>query len=335
RHQLAIKPKDGSRYGAAKQGPLDDLLGDAALDPLEFERMKPREQAEALRTALGLDFAAEDAKRDRLFETRTTVNREVKRLQGAVDSMPRPPEGAPTEVVSVVELSEELDRRRVANTANDKTRQSLDDLLAKADGKKQERDQLYADLDRANSELNEMIYDGKKLRVTVNGLQDLDAGEVLAQIENAESDNAAVRTADERAALVTELGTVVTETEDLSRQIDTIDKAKADATANAKYPVPGLGVEGDVVMLDGQPFEQASQSGRLRASMAIGLMQKPELNIMRVKDGSRLDPKSMDLVKRMAREAGAQLFIEVVIPTDSSTVIIEDGRVLTPGDKQP
>ena len=72
--KLEVRSKDGF---AAKspQAILDGLCGSMAFDPLEFSRMKPRDQLATLRELVGLDFTKLDAERATAFAERTNKNR--------------------------------------------------------------------------------------------------------------------------------------------------------------------------------------------------------------------------------------------------------------------
>lgn len=165
------------------------------------------------------------------------------------------------------------------------------------------------------------------MRVLADAFVDEDAGEVLEQIRTAEDINAAIRARSERAGLEAELSACNDESTGYTEWIDAIDAAKLMAAASAEYPIDGLALTGDGVMLGGLPFEQASQSQRLRVSVAIGLALNPGLQVMLIRDGALLDEKSLELVASMAEDAGAQVWIEVVGDRDGVTIVIEDGSV--------
>jgi len=53
---LAVESKDGAEY-KSPQAILNRLTGDLAFDPVAFERMDPKAQAEAVRRVVGLDVS--------------------------------------------------------------------------------------------------------------------------------------------------------------------------------------------------------------------------------------------------------------------------------------
>lgn len=77
---LVIEDKEKKRY-PSPQALLDSLTGRLTFDPLSFLTQKPKEQLESLKTLVGLDFTADDQERERTYNERTVVNREVERAQ--------------------------------------------------------------------------------------------------------------------------------------------------------------------------------------------------------------------------------------------------------------
>jgi DNA repair exonuclease SbcCD ATPase subunit len=321
---LEVRGKDGSRF-AKPQKMLDELIGPLSFDPLEFVRDDAKSQAATLRALVGLDFTQEDLERADLYDKRRLSNREAKRLEGAVAKLPAVGTDVPAEAVSVADLTVEIERRRKVNEANASERKVLMSLRDRGHTLNAEILDLGEKLHNAKMALDETKTAGVAQRAKVDALTDENVDEVLDQIEGAEEANDAVRDRDARNQLEAELSACVDESGGYTETIDKIDKAKADAAAAAKYPIEGLVVTDNGVEVDGIPFDQVCQSGRLRAAIAIGLALNPELKIMLIRDGAFLDEESLGLVASMADEAGAQVWIEVVGDRDGVTVIIEEG----------
>jgi hypothetical protein len=55
-------------------------------------------------------------------------------------------------------------------------------------------------------------------------------------------------------------------------------------------PIDGLSLESGRVMFNGIPLDQGSSAEQLRVSTAIAMSSNPELRVIRIKDGSLLDP---------------------------------------------
>jgi hypothetical protein len=59
------------------------------------------------------------------------------------------------------------------------------------------------------------------------------------------------------------------------------------------------------------------------------MSSNPELRVIRIKDGSLLDPDGMAMLKTMAQENDFQIWIERVTDMDPIAIVIEDGSVGT------
>ena len=324
--QLKVSGKDGARF-ASPQKMLDELMGPLSFDPLDFARRKGPEQAKLLSQLVGLDFSGENAARQEAYDERTDVGREIRRLQGALEKLPEPPTDTPDAEVSVAELAAELDAKNGINERNRLQRFDLETLRQLALKQKARADDLRAQLEAAENAFAHTQAKGKTLAAEVKALKDEDTDAIKARMATTEQTNRAVRDKATRDTMQAELDAAIDRSEALTKRIEEIDGVKASATAKAKYPIPGLAMTDDGVTLDGLPFEQASQSDRLKASVAIGLALNRGLKVLLVRDGALLDDGKLQLVGEMAAEAGAQVWVEVVGDRDGATVIIEDGEV--------
>ena len=167
----------------------------------------------------------------------------------------------------------------------------------------------------------------KESEKVVGSLIDPDLADIRKRISQAEMINERVRLAKDRAALDAQLQTIKKSSEELTEKLTEIDQRKANLLSEAKFPVPGLGFDGDEVTLDDLPLQQASSAEQLRVSVAMGLALNPKLRVMLVRDGSLLDEESLAMVAKMSEEADAQIWIEQVDRGQKVGVVIEDGHV--------
>lgn len=336
--QLEVKAKDGSVY-PSPQKLLDGLVGSLSFDPLAFSRLSPKEQAATLRNLVGLDFTLVDKKRQEAYDKRTEIGREVKRLQGALDTLPEVPKGTPDAEVSVAELAAEMERRQAVNTEHDRERTELEALRKRAMESLANIKRLEGQLKEEQERFESLGDAGKALSEKVRAHVFVDTEEVKQRIATAEQTNKAVRAKVQHTAIESELEGLISEVENLTEAIAAADRQKAQAAEEAQYPIEGLRLTDEGLTLNGVPFEQASSAEQLRASIAIGLTLNPKLKVLLIRDGSLLDAKSLELVAKMAADADAQVWLERVSTGDEVTVIIEDGQVqgaeLTSDEPQP
>ena len=81
------------------------------------------------------------------------------------------------------------------------------------------------------------------------------------------------------------------------------------------------------MLLDGVPFNQASDAQQLQVSVAMAMAASPTLRLIRIRDGSLLDDDSMKLLAKMADAKGYQIWIERVDSSGKVGFVIEDGSL--------
>lgn len=338
---LVVRNADGVRQDSP-QTILDKLVGKLTFDPLAFSRQKPKEQAETLRGLVGLDFTQQDKEREKVFATRTGVNREAAALKARMDAMPKH-EGVPAEEQSAGEIMAQQ-ARAVATNANNQAQRNA------ADAAKRELESFVdaiAELRRQAEELAKRITAGEKiieqrkasaeaLSEAVSKLEDVDVSGYHEKLTKLEADNQKFRANKARNAVVEQYKAKVKEAEDLTANLEKLDAEKRAKINSTKYPIEGLAFDtAGGVVLDGIPFEQSSSAEQLRVSVAIGLALNPKLRILLIRDGSLLDQDSLKLVAEMAAKAEAQVWLERVGQDASTSVVIEDGRILKQPSKEP
>lgn len=336
---LTVENRDGAKYGSPVEL-LKTFLGDLTFDPLAFSRMKARDQVVALRAMVpDFDFAANDAANDADFKARTDVNRTVRDLTARIEAI-QVPESAPTERVSASDLLLELQSAMEHNETIEKERRrrgGLDARIAQLrDANDARRDDIkklelrIADLknaiaaaEQAVEELNDEL-DGVK-----DGVEPIDTAPIRERIASAEEINRNVDRLVERERLVAEMERQQKISDGLTKAIDDRKAAAAKAVREAKLPVAGLELTEDAVLLNGVPFDQASDAEQLRVSIAVAGAMNPRLRVIRVRDGSLLDEDAMNTLRAYADENDMQIWIERVDSSGKVGVVIEDGMVAT------
>lgn len=340
---LKVENKDGAVF-KSPQALLDKLLGSLTFDPLAFERLDGKTQADTLRRLVGLDVRDLDSRRQDLYDQRTEQNRIVKALQIEADGHPLIPD-LPAAEVSVAALLDDLaaaeDLQRKATTAatDTKTAQTAElsarDSLANAH---RELEKIRAAFVRAEQEIDfwekavtravDQVAERQKSEAAFVAAVP-DTADLRGKVHAAEQMNAQVRANNTALAARVKLATARSGATALTEQIDALDAERKARIAAAAFPVPGLGMSDDgVILFDGLPFDQASTSARLRVSVAIGLALNSKLKVLLVRDGSLLDSGNLKLIAEMAAAADAQVWLEMMQETSAgAAVFIEDGSV--------
>lgn len=315
-----------------------------AFDPLAFERLEGKAQKALLAQVVGLDFSEHDAEYKRLYQEREDVNREGKKLKAQVEGMPEYRD-APAAEVSTADLLEELKRRQATNKENADQRALLKELCKLTVGCENsvistEREVAAARLalERAEAELEvqrKRFADSKKhsgkQALSCDLLVDADEEQVREQIANSGEQNRKLGANQAKAKSAKRLDELRDESQALTDKLKDIEKAKADAIAAAKWPVPGLSFDSDGVLFDGLPFGQASKSKRVLASVRIGMALNPKLRLLVCEDGSDLDSDTLAALDELLKQEDFQMILELVTRTSADeelcAVVIQDGKV--------
>jgi predicted nucleic acid-binding Zn-ribbon protein len=189
--------------------------------------------------------------------------------------------------------------------------------------------ELQANQERVDELLKEQTTREKLVtasREVVAALVAPDIDAVKQQITDAEETNRKVRDNLARRKLADELKQLEQQAKTFTDEITDIDEQKQEAIAKAKFPIEGLGFDDVGVTLDGVPFEQASTSQKIRASVAVGAALHPKLRVLLIRDGNDLDETRLRLLAEMAEELDLQIWIER-IAGGPGAVVIEDGEV--------
>lgn len=325
---LKVESADGAQF-KSPQALLDGLVASLSFDPFAFTRLDAKKQLAELQRLAGLDFTAADAKRAALYEERTIVGREGKRIAGAVESTPKF-DDAPAEEVSVAALAEELRAGEEALRCAERYEAVASSRSSMASSKRAEADELRRRAAMLETDALSLDEQARAARESADSARanvpDIDA--IRTRLAGAEDTNRKVRANRERAKHEAELEAERARYADLTAQIDALDEAKRTAIAGAKFPLEGLAVDDHGVTLGGLPFDQASSAEQLRASVAIGLAMNPKLRVLLVREGAFLDRDSLRLLGEIAAENNAQVWVERVDVTDGVGVVIEDGGVV-------
>lgn len=341
---LVIEGERGTRF-TKPQAMLDELVGAVGFDPAAFCRLDPKKQAEQLRELVGLDLSDLDGQRLRVFEERTEINRDVKRLQGVADSNPVNPD-LPDSETSVSELLKKLEEAQAHNRGVSDAREKVADvaeLIRKNAGDAEEClqtiEQLKRELADAESELEEigrigdaLTKDRDNLQAAADAMEEIDCDPIHQQINGAEAANAAVRANRQAREIAAELQARKADSEQLTDQLAEIDEQRRERLAAADWPIDGLGFDDGVVTFNGLPFSQASSAEQLRVSLAMGMAANPSLRVLMIRDGSLMDDDTMQVVRELAEQHDFQVWIERVSSTgEGCSIVVTEGVAETIG----
>lgn len=333
---VVVEAADGSR----PRGPqelLDSLYSGMAFDPLQFQRIPPKERIAILKALVpGVDFDALQKRRDALYDERTEVNRLARILRAQAGEEPNQDEpdvkvNEETIVSLLAAAAEEAAQVEKLKAYRQNVRDGVVRLKESAVRKRLEADELRRKADTLAQSADEDERDAERQTQTADRWPPIpdppDTDSIKADLAAAQAHNRRVQAVLDYRERSRTAANKEAEGQELTEQIKGIDETVRAAVANANLPVRGLTLGELDVYLGGVPFGQASDAQQLRASLAIGIAMNPKLRVLRVRDGSLLDDKAMEILNEVALAEDFQVWTERVHAYSKSAIILEDGKV--------
>lgn len=322
--------EDGAKVNKP-QDVLNAIIGDLAFDPLEFMRRRPEDQFDLARAFVpDIDFVAL-ARADKAdYEARTTENRKAKEMRAQAEGITLPAGKLPRRV-DLAALETKLGEASTHNVDIERRKQVREQAKVNAYSIRARAEELRAEaqklLTQAQEHEAEAVAIDQRL-ADAEALPDpIDVAQVTADLAAGRTSNATLDQAARKAQLNTEAQAHEDESKRLTKAIDDREAGKQAAIAAAKMPVPGLSFGDGVVLLDGLPFDQASDAQQLQAAVAIAAEMNPRLRVIRIRDGSLLDADAMTWLKHFADDKDMQIWVERVGSNGGMGFEIEAGRL--------
>jgi hypothetical protein len=307
--------------------------------------MHPKKQFDVLRLLVKLDIDIDQLDTDQKadYEHRRELKKEVTALETRRDAI-KLVEGLPKtkkdeaalvqELRSVQEYNSNLDRQQ---RDREERKGHLQILKRDIESHKAILEEMQERIYRMEAEVTTWTKAKEEAEDEIVRWEPLpplkDAGEIADTITAARKINAAIDQRDQQDKLQKEIDRKETVIEGLSKALKERDEQKVKAMEEAKFPVKGLGFGNEEVTFDGLPWNQMSNADQIRASVAIGIAYNPKLRVMRIKDGSLLDEKSMAILAEMSVTEDMQMFVECVDTTGKIGVYLEDGEIKAVNDE--
>ena len=316
---------------------LADRIGQIGFDPFEFINQKSEAQVKFVMKLLGLNFDDLNARRKKIYDDRTAVNKSIKDLTGWINEQKVPEHefktfNKPKDLVAIKALGQDAEKK---NTENAGIRQLLVNIKAERESKLTQ-DKLIQDqvndwqkqIDDLKLKIKEkqdagalIMQEVDKLderiklgETAVAALKDVDTSEFNTKFEDAVQFNKKVETVQKVQAKLDEKAQFEALADDYKDQIDNIDKEKMQLINDAPWPIPGMSMTDDYLTLDGLPFDESQipKSKIIDTGIRLLMATNPGVKICRIKDGSLLDDDSMKALLQVINENGFQAFVELV-----------------------
>jgi len=329
--RLEVKGSDGKKF-TKPQAILDELVSRLTFDPLAFARLGStavgiREQTAIVKELAEIDFTELDEELQDLQEEKRDVGRDLKKARAILEDTPEPEETPEGEVV----VSDLLAAIKEGNDINSRYQDIVDSLA--------ERERAIIDSKAEIERLEKEILDYKKdieihkaeieeEKKDLQAIEPVDVEALEEKLQDAERINRTFAQAQDFTIARDNVVTCEDRVKSISKEIQEIESKKKELVSSAKMPIDDLGINdlGEITFA-GVPFTQCSSAEQLKISVAIGISLNPKLRIMLIRDGSLLDDDNLEIVKAIAKEYDAQIWIEVVREDETCNVIIEDGSI--------
>lgn len=291
---------------------LDKLLGAISFDPWEFINQEGSKQRKILLELVGVDVDEIDKREKKIFDDRQVKGRELKAAKIKFDALPNPPDITETEEIKVSELSQKLTDAIEFN--NDYTERELNNqkLKESAIRNKEEIKNLRKRADDLEKLVEQQRENYKKEKAELEQLELKDIQGIKQEIESIEDKNAKIRENKKWNETEKEFISIQSAYDKLDQDLESVRQEKVTALQSANIPVDGLSFAEDGLLYNSIPLSQCSDGEKLMISMRISMALNPTVKILRVKDGSLIGPKNLEILKEIVKDKGYQLWIESV-----------------------
>lgn len=344
--KLILEGKNRETY-KSPQALLDSFMGQISFDPLEFIRMDDRQQLEALRKLVVLDVNLDDleAEKKTAYESRRDAGRDLDSANARLRSMQAPPEDLPEAAIDTDELTKKLEGAANHNSIraaklqeHARKLEQAQDRIARALAIEQEiarLEQLIKNLrlehEAVDQQHKELVTEAMEMVIP----EPIDTAEIAKALQEAQTTNGAIARREVYLSVKAQVVEAQKRWEAFDATVKAKDQERAAAIARAKMPIPGLGIGDGEVTFNELPFSQASNAEQIAASTALAMASNPKLRVLRIKDGSLLDDKSLAVIAKMATDAEYQVWIERVNTNGAVGVVMEDGEASGDATEKP
>jgi len=342
---LTVEPTDGKSRLQGPQEFLNKLVGPNSFDPLEFIRMEPEQQFRTLYKIVlpDVDPNSLNIEKNPDYLKRRELKKEIKALETRRDAI-QIPDNLPMEKRDEAKLLKELGEVGEHNARIEREKRQREEITRKTDDLIKSVEAKEERIKALRAQITQMEAEAKEDRAIYAGtLKTIAKWEPLPEPKNsahyteaitaARIVNAAIDKRGQRDELQKEIDGISKRVDTISDMLDELETKQTKAIEEAKFPIPGLAFGNEEVIFEGLPFGQVSNADQIRASVAIGMADNPELRVMRIKDGSLLDSLSMAIIAERCMKEDFQLFVEVVDETGDVGVYLEEGEVKAVNDE--
>jgi hypothetical protein len=291
------------------------LLGAISFDPWEFVGKDSAKQKQILLELIGVDIDKIDKREKKIFDERTIVGRDLKAAEARVKGLVFH-EIEETEEVKVSELSQKLTDAIEFNNDYAQREENNQRLKESAIRDKEEIERLKQRIEELEKGVVQKRENYKCEKEELEKMRLIDLNSLKQDIAKIDEKNAMIRDNkryDEEKGKLDDLRDTYGK---LDIDLESIRQERINALQSANIPVEGLSFSDDGLLYNDIPLSQCSDGEKLMISMRISMALNPTVKILRVKDGSLIGPKNLEILKEIVKDKGYQLWLESVSGRD-------------------
>lgn len=340
RGRLALWDANGQPIKGSEKTFLDSIIGDISFDIMEFVELAKsntgalsksgvKKQIEIIKSLIPREATMKlrelDIEKERIYDERTEINREVKLIKGQIEKNGFSQEDIEkySEEKSISEINDKIRKAEKFNNAFEQSQDfmcrydsrvtSLDITIQELEAELKKTKEERSNLEKHKVKVEEFLEKNPKpkdIEALEKEMQELSSFNTkVAQVKSMEQQQSELKDKESLAERITE-------------RLKAIDEEKEHVFSNAKMPVKGLAFNEEMVTYNGLPLseENIPTSTIIGIGAKIGMTLNPNLRLLVIKRGESLDEERMETILKICEKQGFQLLIEKV---DSSKEKLE------------
>lgn len=320
---LKVIDPNGKKGG---QQLLNDFVEELAINLPKFMESTSKEKANTLLQIIGVGPKLQELemKEGELYNERRTIGQIADQKKKFAEEQTYYPD-APHELISIKELVNEQQDILARNGENQRKRDNLKSLEEQHTFQARKVSQLMEDLKKEQAKLAELTEDVNVAKKSVSELKDESTEELERNLAEIDEINRKVRANLDKDKAEEDANQYKDKYQELTRNIESVRKEKADLLNSADLPLPELSVDNGELIYKGQKWDNMSGSDQLKVSTAIVRKLKPNCGFILLDKLEQMDMQTLEEFNHWLEQEQLQGIATRVSTGDECSIIIEDG----------
>ena len=320
---LKVIDPNGKKGG---QQLLNDFVEELAINLPKFMESSSKEKANTLLQIIGVGPKLQELemKEGELYNERRTIGQIADQKKKFAEEQTYYPD-APHELISIKELVNEQQDILARNGENQRKRDNLSNLEKQHAFQSQKVAQLMEELEKEQTKLAELTEDVNVAKKSVSELKDESTEELERNLAEIDEINRKVRANLDKDKAEEDANQYKDKYQELTRNIESVRKEKADLLNSADLPLPELSVDNGELIYKGQKWDNMSGSDQLKVSTAIVRKLKPNCGFILLDKLEQMDMQALEEFNQWLEQEQLQGIATRVSTGDECSIIIEDG----------